>query len=724
MSDLGMNIAISGMIAQTDAMNVTANNITNASTTGYSREQADLVTSPSIPVPSLQSSGTVGEFGTGVDVQTVTRVRDQFLDTQYRQQNTLLGESQQQSDALSQVETVFGDLSSTTGLNTDLNNFWQAWDTLSQEPENLPERTSLAETATTLADDLQSTQGQLTTLQGNLNTDISNDVSHINDDLQQIAGLNNTIQSATISGLSPNDLLDQRDNLLDDLSTYVNAKTVTNSDNTVTLSIGGATVVAGSIATPLATTTDSNGNYQVGVSLGNGQSDSLEWSTLGGALYGLQQARDVDVQGYQDQLNQLTSTVAGAVNSLHETGYGLDGTTGIPFFVNDSDASNPEDTSNITAANIAVNPNIVNDPQEIAAAASGVTQSTTTTQGSASGTAQVETLAIGSGATENETLQVVVTAAGMSGSPITVDVPVTAGETADDVAADISDALSANQTVGGNGTGSGFFTVSTDGSDVVLTANTDAANDSTMNASVAGLAATTQSTTTTQGSASSAAQVETLAIGSGATANETLQVVVTAAGMNNSPKTISVAVNSGDSAATIAGDIATALDDDPDVGAADTGFFTVSTDGSDVVLTANTAADNDSTMSASVSGLVAPGDGSNALGIFNLSTTDLNFPTGNGSGTISDTADNFYDSMISDLGVASSQANNDVTNQNTLVTSLNNSRQSVSGVSLDEEMTNMVQEQSAYEAAAKLINVIADMMQTVIGIGSTGGLGS
>ena len=397
------------LMAQQDSLNVTSQNIANASTTGYSREQAELVTNPSIPVPSLNSSGSPGEFGTGVDVQSVTRVRDQFLDTQYRQQNVQLGESQQQSDALSQVETIFGDVSSTTGLNSDLDNFWQAWDTLSQEPEDLPERTTVVETATTLADDLQSTQSQLTTLQGNLNTDISTDVSNINSDLQQIASLNSSIQSATLAGLSPNDLLDQRDNLLDDLSNYVNVKTVTNPDNTVTLSIGGATVVEGSNVTPLVATPDSSGNYQVGVSLGNGQSDPIQWSTLGGALYGLEQARDVDVQGYVNSLNQLTSTVAGAVNSLHETGYGLDGTTGIPFFVNGSDASNPEDTSNITAANIAVNPNIVNNPQEIAAA-SGVTQSTTTTQGVApsdgnSGTAQVETLTVGSGVSENETLK-------------------------------------------------------------------------------------------------------------------------------------------------------------------------------------------------------------------------------------------------------------------------------------------------------------------------------
>ena len=193
-----------------------------------------------------------------------------------------------------------------------------------------------------------------------------------------------------------------------------------------------------------------------------------------------------------------------------------------------------------------------------------------------------------------------------------------------------------------------------------------------------------------------------------------------------SPITVNVPVTAGETAADIASGISSALNNSNDYSSPGdyntlTSFFTVTNSGSDVVLTANTPAANDSAMNASVTGLVAPGDGSNALNIFNLSSQNLNFPTDNGIGTISDTASNFYDSMISDLGVASSQASNDVTNQNALVTSLNNSRQSVSGVSLDEEMTNMVQEQSAYEAAAKLVNVIAEMMQTVIGmVGGTG----
>jgi flagellar hook-associated protein 1 FlgK len=477
-------------------MEVTAQNIANAGTAGYSRERAEIVTNPPWPVPSACMPSGPGQFGTGVNLQTVTRIRDQFLDTQYRQQNLLKGEWQQRSNTLSQVETIFGEPSS-TGLSSDLDKFWQAWDNLSKTPENLPVRTTVVEAASTLADDLQNTYSQLTTLQGNLNTDISQDVSHINDDLRQIASLNATIKSATLSGLSPNDLLDQRDNLLDDLSTYINVKTVINADNTATLSIEGATVVDGPAMVKLTATPDASGNYQVGVDLGNGQSELLQWPDLGGQLYGLQQARDVDVQGYLDGLNRLTATVAGAVNSLHVSGYGLDGTTGIPFFVNGSNPANPEDSNNITASNIAVNPEIVNDPQKIAAAATP----------------------------------------------------------------------------------------------------------------------------------------------------------------------------------------------------------------------------------ASGGAVPPPGDGSNALAISKLGSESLSFATATGAGTIIDTASNFYGSMIADLGIASSQASNMVNNQSALVTQLDNSRQSTSGVSLDEEMTNLVQQQSAYEAAAKLVNVIADMMQVVINMGATGQLG-
>ena len=73
MSDLGLSIAVSALIAQQDSLNVTSQNIANANTTGYSREQAEEVTNPSIPVPGLNSSGSPGQFGTGVDVQAVTR---------------------------------------------------------------------------------------------------------------------------------------------------------------------------------------------------------------------------------------------------------------------------------------------------------------------------------------------------------------------------------------------------------------------------------------------------------------------------------------------------------------------------------------------------------------------------------------------------------------------------------------------------------------------------
>jgi len=695
---MGLNIAASALMAQQDSLDVTSNNIANASTTGYSKETAEVVTSPPMPTPSLNPS-TPGQFGTGVDVQTVTRARDQFLDTQYRLQNEQLGQAQQQSTALSQVQTIFGNLSSTTGLSTDLNNFWQAWNTLSQDPQDMPQRTTLLGTATTLTDNIQGTYSQLTSLQENLNSQIGADVSHVNDDLNQIASLNVQIQAATNSGLTPNTLLDQRDNLLDDLSTYVNVQAATNSDNTVTLSIGGATVLEGPSAAQLTTIPGSPN--QVGIELGS-KSLPLQGAEVGGAIYGLQQAW-TSVQGYIGSLNSLATTVANAVNAQHEQGYGLDGSTGLAFFTSD-------DPSPIDASNIEVNPALENNPEQIAAAL-GTIQSTATTAGVAPspGTQQAMTLNINGSATADGNLTVQVTAANMAGSPFPVSVPVTAGESANDIGTAIASAL--NGAVG-NG-GNGFFTVLSNGSNIVLTANAAANNDDTMNVSVTGgEIPDTQSAPTTAGVAPAAGtqQAMTLTINNGAAEAKTLQVTVKAAGMTNSPKTIPVDVPAGDDASQIATLIAGDLSSDPDV----SGFFQVNNPSAGVVtLKAINAAANDDTMNVSVSDIMSgaspsPGDGSNALNIFDLSYANLSF------GTVSDTAGNFYDSMISGLGAQASQVNNEVTNQTSLTTQLNNSRQSVSGVSLDEEMTNMVEEQNAYEAAAKLVSTIAEMMQTVV----------
>jgi len=494
MSNLSIYTALSGLRAQQQNMDVTSQNIANANTPGYSRQRAVTETTAPWPVPGIGMMGGPGQFGTGVEVKTVERVRDQFLDQQIRQETLKQGEWQQRDDTLSQVQTTFMEISD-TGLNSALSNFWSAWDQLSKSPESLPVRTTVTETSSSLADALRHTYDQLQQLQGNLNDNISIKVSHINDDLAQIAGMNQQIQTATVAGLTPNDLLDKRDALLDDLNKSVSATTIVQPDNGMRVMIGGMSVVEGANVTKLAVAPDPNNNKRsmVVLELGNGGTTGLAFNELGGELQGLATARDKDVQTYLDGLDQLASGLADQLNSMHMSGYGLGGETGIPFFVSDPNTPvappPPVSAHQVTSAkNMYVNPYITADASRMAAAA-GVT------------------------------------------SP---GVP------------------------------------------------------------------------------------------------------------------------------------------------------------------------------------PAPGDNGNALAITQLQNQAITFTNASGTVVAIDTANNFYKSLISGLGVVTNQADNMVKNQGALVTQLNNRKDSISGVSLDEEMANMVQYQSAYQASAKLINVIDSMMQTLI----------
>src|SRR5919109_5048751 len=118
----GIQTSLRGLLAQQRALDVTSHNIANASTPGYSRQEATLVTSDALHISGLNG----GMLGTGVDVQSYKRVRDQFLDLQYRGQSTSLGEQAARSDALSQVELSFAEPGE-GGIASALEQFWGAW---------------------------------------------------------------------------------------------------------------------------------------------------------------------------------------------------------------------------------------------------------------------------------------------------------------------------------------------------------------------------------------------------------------------------------------------------------------------------------------------------------------------------------------------------------------------------------------------------------------------
>ena len=206
------NIAKSGMTVQQRTINVTSHNIANANTSGYSRQRANVETSR----PQSITGGT-GQVGTGAQVAEIERVRDSFLDYQVRGETSILGKYDVRSNFLYEVETIFNEPSE-TGISSLMGKFFDSFQELSKQPSSSNARTVVAQQSAALADALNHTYTQLEKLQTNSQDLIRAGVTETNSLLNQIDRLNQEIISVKVSGNSPNDLLDKRDSLLDELS--------------------------------------------------------------------------------------------------------------------------------------------------------------------------------------------------------------------------------------------------------------------------------------------------------------------------------------------------------------------------------------------------------------------------------------------------------------------------------------------------------------------------
>ncbi|MCM8710954.1 flagellar hook-associated protein FlgK [Clostridium sp. SYSU_GA19001] len=215
------NIASRGMSTQQRAINVTSHNIANANTEGYSRQRAVIQTTRPFGMPTLNNAAEPGQIGTGSQVTAIQRVRDSFLDYQVRVENSRYGQFSARDKFLSEIESIFNEPSD-TGISSLIGKFFDSWQTLSQDAENSNSRTIVVQQAAALADALNHTASQLQKLKENTQSVIKNTVFEVNDILNQIDQLNVQIIGVKVAGQEPNDLMDRRDLLLDELSTKFN----------------------------------------------------------------------------------------------------------------------------------------------------------------------------------------------------------------------------------------------------------------------------------------------------------------------------------------------------------------------------------------------------------------------------------------------------------------------------------------------------------------------
>jgi flagellar hook-associated protein 1 FlgK len=327
MSNGIFGIGLSGLAAAQAGILTAGHNIANVNTPGYSRQSVILGTR----APTFTGSGFVGN---GVDVDSVRRIYNDFLGAQTVSATGTSSQLDAYSTELSKLDNLFGD--PTTGLGTALSDFFGAVNTVAQQPADLASRQTLLSSAQSLTARLQQQQDQLTSLRDTNNAQIKSSVATINGYASQIADLNHKISVATAAGSGPpNDLLDQRDELVTELNQQVGGTAVAQSDGSynVFLSNGQALVIGENAQKLVAQPNpDDPQNLEVGLQTGSSVLRFTAATLSGGALGGLLQYRDGALTDAQNALGRIAVTLASSFNDQHKLGLDLKGNFGKDFF--------------------------------------------------------------------------------------------------------------------------------------------------------------------------------------------------------------------------------------------------------------------------------------------------------------------------------------------------------------------------------------------------------
>lgn len=386
-----------GLMASQNALSVINQNISNANTAGYSREEINFKATDAYAIPST-SQVTNAMVGQGPVVQQITRVRDQFLDAQYRLANGKLGSNSSTNDALQQIQGIINE-PSTDGLSATLQNFFNSAQAMSQDPSNSATRSSFVQQAVDLTTVIQQQAQQLSDMRQSLvgsplapgsfsTSQLATSVSQVNNDLSQIAALNQNIVSIQSTGAEPNDLMDQRDKLLDDLSKLVDIQVTNHDTGQVDVSIAGQTMIQGVKQLDSLQVVQNTGTSPTpddvpaliqtvngGVVLNDGTAPDLSSGTIKGISdMGGNDPNLSTIRGMIGKLDDLMNSLTTQLNTLQTTGFDQNGNSPPPaLFVNDP-TINPGQSLNIF--HWTVNPTIVSDPTQVATAINDPTTAT------------------------------------------------------------------------------------------------------------------------------------------------------------------------------------------------------------------------------------------------------------------------------------------------------------------------------------------------------------
>lgn len=649
-----LQIGLSGILTAQRSMLVASHNISNANTKGYTKQSSVLAARN----PTITTAGTLGQ---GVELVKIIRHKDDYLNSRLRDISSSIGSASVKSQYLKELETVFNETSDSS-LNNALSSFFKGINDLSQYPEDMSIRSTFLENANTLTDTFRRIVNELDQMKTFIKQSIENKLSDVNTITSNIANINKQIASLKTKGIESNDLLDKREALLHDLSKLTHITVNTQSNGMVDVMTPGGSLVSGTNVKSLTFDIDTSGTLSI--------TDSEKMSKFTfktGEIKALQDFYNTTIANYDKKLDNLASGIIKNVNRIHSEGVGLSGGFTSIKSINSVSSS----TAALNTAGLTITPS--------------------------TGDIYITVINTSTGAVTKNKISVNVATNSLT------DVKNAINGTVSGTAGNITASIADNKLQIGAATGYKFnFSYALDPNPGTMGTST---------ASVSGVYSGQSNDTYTftalgSGTIGTTSGLQVEVKNSGGTVVATLDVgsTYTAGNTLNVANGVSLSLSSGTITTGNTFSLNVISDSDTTNLLASLGIntFFSGTDASNIAV--GTDVSNDVSLIAASTGEV--GNNTNALRLAALQD--------NTSAINNTTFADYLHQIASSLGEEASNAYKSEESYDVIETSLQNRRDEISGVSVDEELVNLVRYQQAYQASAKYISIVNGLMDRLL----------
>lgn len=314
----GYEIGISGLQAAQKALDIIGNNIANAATEGYHRQEIDLRSADEMYTNGLM-------VGQGVEMAGVKRQIDQVLEDEILRHESVRSQLERELETLKMMESAFGELS-TDGLSTAIDEFFTAFSELAMRPQDVSLQSGVLAKAEALSNQFRTLDTVISNMEDMMFAEAQTTADRVNYLAQQIAELNKEIYTQRMRGYDSNNTMDQRDQLISELAGLIGVRKVERDTGMVDITASGISLVVGAVASGIEIgliPNEADGTFQIGIR----PHDTTEYDTevTGGTLGAVFTLRNESIQEISDSLDLLASTFISEVNHLHVQGVGLEG---------------------------------------------------------------------------------------------------------------------------------------------------------------------------------------------------------------------------------------------------------------------------------------------------------------------------------------------------------------------------------------------------------------